>query len=497
MKRFLVLCILACGISLTSGAQNRLTVYPAPDGVEMKNDFTVKVRVPGGEWQNVPTYMVKVDEVRGTKHCVEKASLGYFDFEGQVEVSVTYDNGPIETARVRPLSYGIDPVVDGSTLTFTLDRPRNLSVEVNGDIFHNLHLFANDIDTNNPIDGVRIKNEKHLARKRKDVIYFGPGLHKIDTLFPVSGQTVYIAGGAVVRGTIHVVNASDVKIHGRGIVHPSGRGEGVYVQRSKNVEVDGIISTQCPVGGSDGVKITNVKVISSYGWGDGLNVFASSNVHYDGCFARTSDDCVTVYATRKGFTGSCRNILTENCVLWADVAHPIMIGIHGNVEDPDVIEDIVYRNIDILDHKEKQIDYQGCMAINAGDDNLIRNILFEDIRIEDFRQGQLVNIRIFFNRKYCLAPGRGIENITFRNVTYNGSGEEMSVIAGYSEDRKIKNVRFENLVINGEVISDDMPGKPAWYKTGDMARFFVGEHVEDLVFVQSVISNEKNELRNL
>ena len=497
MKRFLVLCILACGISLMSGAQNRLTVYPAPDGVEMKEDFTVKARVPGGEWQDVPTYMVKVDEVRETRHCVEKASLGYFDFEGQVEVSVTYDNGPIETARVRPLSYGIDPVVDGSTLTFTLDRPRNLSVEVNGDIFHNLHLFANDIDTNNPIDGVRIKNEKQLARKRKDVIYFGPGLHKIDTLFPVSGQTVYIAGGAVVRGTIHVVNASDVKIHGRGIVHPSGRGEGVYVQRSKNVEVDGIISTQCPVGGSDGVKITNVKVISSYGWGDGLNVFASSNVHYDGCFARTSDDCVTVYATRKGFTGSCRNILTENCVLWADVAHPIMIGIHGNVEDPDVIEDIVYRNIDILDHKEKQIDYQGCMAINAGDDNLIRNILFEDIRIEDFRQGQLVNIRIFFNRKYCLAPGRGIENITFRNVTYNGSGEEMSVIAGYSEDRKIKNVRFENLVINGEVISDDMPGKPAWYKTGDMARFFVGEHVEDLVFVQSVISNEKNELRNL
>ena len=26
-------------------------------------------------------------------------------------------------------------------MTFKLDRPRNLSVEVNGDIFHNLHLF--------------------------------------------------------------------------------------------------------------------------------------------------------------------------------------------------------------------------------------------------------------------------------------------------------------------------------------------------------------------
>ncbi|MBO5942728.1 MAG: endo-polygalacturonase [Bacteroidales bacterium] len=484
MKKLIVCALCVFVLELGLMAQDVLQVYSAPEGVEMKDDFTVKVRLAGGEWQDVPTYMVKVDEVRQTKHCVEKASLGYFDFEGQVEVSVTYNKGPIETAKVRPLSYGIKPVVDGSTLTFTLDCPRNLSVEVNGDIFHNLHLFANAIDVNNPIDGVIIKNEKQLAKKRKDVIYFGPGLHRIDTLFPVSGQTVYIAGGAVVRGTIHVVNASDVKIYGRGIVHPSGRGEGVYIQRSKNVEVDGIISTQCPVGGSDGVKITNVKVISSYGWGDGLNVFASSNVHYDRCFARTSDDCVTVYATRKGFTGSCRNILTENCVLWADVAHPIMIGIHGNVESPDVIENLVYRNIDILDHKEKQIDYQGCMAINAGDDNLIRNILFEDIRIEDFRQGQLVNIRIFYNKKYCLAPGRGIEDITFRNVTYNGSGEEMSVIYGYSEERKVKNIRFENLVINGQVISDDMPGKPTWYKTGDMCRFLIGEHVENIQFVK-------------
>lgn len=491
MKRYFIFILLSFS-AISSATRSSLTVYPAPKGVEMKEDFDVKVRVPGGEWQCVPTYMVKVDEVREARHCVEKSSMGYFDFEGEVEVSVTSNKGPIETARVRPLSYGIEPSVDGSTLVFFLDRPRNLSVEVNGDIFHNLQLFANPIDANNPIDGVKIRNEKHLAKERKDVIYFSPGVHDLgkDALFVQSGQTVYIAGGAVVYGTVHAVSVQDVKIFGRGIIMQKDRGEGVYVKRSQNVEVDGIITTQCPVGGSDGVKITNVKVISSYGWGDGLNVFASSNVHYDGCFARTSDDCTTVYATRKGFVGSCRNILTENCVLWADAAHPIMIGIHGNADDPDVIENLVYRNIDILDHKEQQVDYQGCIAINAGDGNLVRNCLFENIRIEDFRQGQLVNMRIFYNRKYCKSPGRGIEGIIFRNITYNGSGEEMSVIAGYSEDRKIRNIRFENLVINGEVISDDMPGKPAWYKTGDMCRFFIGEHVEDLVFVQSVIPNE-------
>lgn len=150
----------------------------------------------------------------------------------------------------------------------------------------------------------------------------------------------------------------------------------------------------------------------------------------------------------------------QNSTLWADVAHPIFIGIHGNVENPEILENLNYINIDILDHKEKQLDYQGCLAINTGDNNLIRNVRFENIRIEDFRQGQLVNLRIFFNEKYCKAPGRGIENILFKDISYTGKDAEVSMIIGYDKERKVKNIRFENLTINGEVIYDDMPEKP-------------------------------------
>ena len=359
-------------------------------------------------------------------------------------------------------------------MTFKLDRPRNLSVEVNGDIFHNLHLFANAIDVNKP------KNVK----KDKSLIYFGPGVHQLpnDSLAVPSGKTVYIAGGARVFGTLHVQDVENVKIFGRGIIHPEGRGAGVIIKRAKNVEVEGIISTQLPTGESNDVIIRNVKVISSYGWGDGLNVFASSNVLFDGVFCRNSDDCTTVYATRLGHKGSVRNITMQNATLWADVAHPIFIGIHGDAEYCDVIEDLKYINIDILDHKEKQLDYQGCMAINSGDNNLIRNVRFENIRVEDFRQGQLVNIRIFYNKKYCAAPGRNIENVLFKDITYNGKNAELSIISGYSPERMVKNIRFENLKINGEVIHDDMPGKPKWYQTGDMGRIYIGEHVEGVKF---------------
>ena len=293
-----------------------------------------------------------------------------------------------------------------------------------------------------------------------------------------------MAGGAIVRGCIRAVNARDVKILGRGEVHPEGRGAGISIINSRNIYVEGLITTQCPTGGSDSVIIRNVKAISSYGWGDGMNVFASNNVLFDGVFCRNSDDCTTVYATRLGFHGGCRNVTMQNSTLWADVAHPIFIGLHGDVDRNEVMENLTYRNIDILDHREMQVDYQGCLTINAGDNNLVRNVRFENIRIENFRQGQLVNLRIFYNKKYCKAPGRGIENVLFKDITYNGNHAELSHIVGYDEERMVKNIRFENLKINGKVISDDMAGKPAWYKTSDMARFFVGEHVDGIVFAK-------------
>lgn len=54
---------------------------------------------------------------------------------GKVEIAVTYNKGKIDSARVRPLSYDIPFTIEGNTLQFSLEKPANLSVEVNGDIF--------------------------------------------------------------------------------------------------------------------------------------------------------------------------------------------------------------------------------------------------------------------------------------------------------------------------------------------------------------------------
>ena len=81
------------------------------------------------------------------------------------------------------------------------------------------------------------------------------------------------------------------------------------------------------------------------------------------------------------------------------------------------MEDIVFRNIDILEHDEDDRDYQGCMTINVGDHNLAQNITFEDIRVEHIQEGQLFHLRVMYNQKYNTAPGRGVKNITFRNIS--------------------------------------------------------------------------------
>src|ERR1044072_2612657 len=144
-----------------------LAVYSAPANAELMNDFTVKVRQNDQPWKTLPVHLVKIDQVKGAKHSAENASMSYFDFSGEVEVSVTYNKGNITQSRIRPLSYNIPHTVKGRTITFKLYRAANLSVEVNGDIFHNLHLFANPINDFKP------------DPKDTNLLYFGPGIHEV------------------------------------------------------------------------------------------------------------------------------------------------------------------------------------------------------------------------------------------------------------------------------------------------------------------------------
>ena len=455
--------------------------YPAPEGAPLKNDYDVFVRPRGvEEWTKIDTYMAKVNAPIGdNKHRVTQISYALFDFTGDVFVRVVCKNRKFKSARIRPDYRGtIANVQNDSTVQFILFQPENVSVEFDGSITDNLLLFT----SRPPV--TEAEAEAEARRQGRQFISYAPGYYTDKTIAVPSNTTIYLAGGAYFTGTFTIEDAENVSIIGRGIARPGDGYEGCHIHRSKNVSIDGLILNTCPIGGSDGVTLHDVRCISHPSWGDGLNVFASSNVLYDRVFCRTSDDCTTAYATRKGFGGSVRNVRMTNSTLWADVAHPIFIGIHGNSERPDSIVGLVYENIDIICQSEPQVDYQGCMAINCGDNNYVKDVLFDNIRIENIHQGSLLQIKVSHNAKYCTAPGRGVENVTFRNIRYNGEQPYMSIINGYNEERKVRNITFEGLKINGRPIYDNMSGKPRWYRTADFVPIYIGNHVEGVVFKQ-------------
>ena len=459
---------------------HQVFTYPAPKGAPLKRDYDVYVQPRGSkEWTKIDTYMAKVNAPIGNnKHQISEISYSVFDFTGDVFVRVVTKDTKFKSARIRPDYRGtIANVLNDSTVQFLLFQPENVSVEFDGDITNNLLVF-----TSKPSIG-KAEAEAEAKTQGRKFLYYAPGLYdKEDTIRLASNTTVYLEGGSYFTGTFAIDDAHDVSILGRGIARPKSGYQGAHVYRSRNVVIDGLTLNTCPIGGSDGVILRDVRSISFPGWGDGLNAFASQNVLYDRVFCRNSDDCTTAYATRKGFSGDCRNVTMRNSTLWADVAHPIFIGIHGNSQRGDTIENLRYENIDILYQSEPQVDYQGCLAINCGDNNLVRNVVFDNIRIEQIHQGSILQVKVGYNQKYCTAPGRAVENVTFRNIRYYGEQPYMSVITGYDDGRKVRNIQFEGLKINGQTIYDDMPGKPRWYQTADYVPLYVGSHVENVVF---------------
>lgn len=75
----------------------------------------MRVRTPGGVWQDLYEYNVKVDLDKP-----QDASMVYFNFDGQVELAVQKNNGSFSRVAVRPDAKGIKPVVKNGIAYFTL-----------------------------------------------------------------------------------------------------------------------------------------------------------------------------------------------------------------------------------------------------------------------------------------------------------------------------------------------------------------------------------------
>ncbi len=390
---------------------------------------------------------------------LSRTPVAYFDFEGRVKIEIEVPGREIDTVKISPLAYGIEPEVnkEAHTVSFTVTEPDNYTVMFNDSPERAVHIFAGSIEQDRP----DFDDEK--------VIYIGPGEWDIESIVPEDGQIIYLSGGAVVHGMINANYAKDIIVMGRGIIdgsHLAGwKGKEAYIplkfDHCSNITIKGIIVLNsnawvCQAFDSKDGIIDGVKVISARPNGDGISLQSCENYSVSNCFVRSWDDSLVV----KNYDGSSRKISFENMQLWTDLAQSMEIGYETNKGQKENVEitDVSFRNITVLHNFHKPI-----ISIHNADDALISDVLFENITVEDAQMGSgdgdempyLIDMHIAQNGNWSSTKERGrIEDVTIRNVNVLAGKECTSRIKGYDETHKIKNVSLQNLEVLGKKITD-------------------------------------------
>lgn len=458
-------------------------VHDPPD-VQLHPDFAVKAKGKYDEkWLPVAAYAVDVANANITRNDFDKRTVAVasFDFGSPVQVRVSCGK-TVHSAAIRPKSLGIKTHLHDNTILFSLDTPKDVMLELNNNKWTALHVLTNKIEPASILD---------------NIWYFGPGINQgtvcpptdgVNLLIP-SNKTVYLAPGAFITYRLNFLDVSNSAVRGHGfILSPQGgylvreHGGAILISNASNIHIEGVTSLSANgfslcVGNSNNVHINRYRSFSSAGNGDGVDIFCSSAVVIENCFLRNSDDTIALYSHRWIWAGDSSDILIQGCVLLPDIAHAVNVGTHGNPENPETISNVVIRDVDVLDHDENQVWYQGCIAIDAADGNLVRDVVVEDVRVERITRGQLLNLRVMQNARWTTAPGRGIQNVAIRRLDLNMEDSKVvhpSMVLGFDSLRRVENVVVEDLVV-GRIIHDAMD-KPSWYTTADQVPMFINEH---------------------
>ncbi|HPE95248.1 MAG TPA: glycosyl hydrolase family 28 protein [Bacillota bacterium] len=440
-------------------------VYSVPNGEEKSIDYVVTAWTEkNGEKQSVDCFTAKVGTQSNGTSSVSYETMSFctldYDFSSTLYISVT----PSQThssAKVLPASAGAEYEYKDEAVTLSLNKPSNLSVEFDGDINHNLFVFAGEYDEDKPKSGDR------------GVIYYGAGTHDVGEIKLNSNQTLYIDGGAVVYGYVKAENADNISIMGSGILDGSkvdhaytgSRKRMVSLVKCTNVTIDGVTVRDASTWGvvldrcSD-VTVTNHKQISYNFNSDGFDILSCTNVLIDGAFLRNYDDNISLKAYNNT---DCTGITMRNSTLWADCAHNMLIGPEAKeAEYENKFSDILFYNIDVLESKENSDFYRGVMAITCTDNGVFDGITWDTIRVERMTKGRLINFR--YSNDYGTYFGKSVSNITIKNITCSAKTASDDYIYGNSAS-PMKNIVIENFTYLGEKVTHDRFEKCARFVT--------------------------------
>ena len=486
--------------------------WPAPAGEKLFEDYTLRVN-----GQAVPVYSCRVSAMPFNQvwpgyqrplDQTEFAGFAYWNMTGPVTVEVISKRA-FKRVAVRPSSRAIRPAIEGQRIRFELARPGQFTVELDGP-HHALHLFADPPEVDAPKPG-----DPH-------VLYFGPGVHRPGKIELKNGQTVYVAGGAVVYTAIEGQGVSGVRILGRGIIDTSqferGQGRGsIHLLGCSDIKIDGVILRDpdewtLSAFGCRHLAISRVKLIGLWRYNsDGIDICNSQDVTISNSFVRSFDDSIVLKGVNWGHHSKeemysdrpVRNFRASNLVVWCDWGRALELGLETSAPE---FTDAVFRNIDIIRTTQIAIDIQDV------DRAAIHDIRFENIRVEvddsnplpliqnhagetyspmpDAPAGACAgcatlpagtpyvpNLLVFIIYPHRLSqdPERGtIRDITFKDISVTGKPIMPSCFTGYDAQHDVRGVTIENLRFNGRPITNPAD-----------AHLEIGKYVQDVRFVKS------------
>lgn len=429
----------------------QVVTYPAPSGEAAEGDYRVEVN-------DKP-----VDLYTAESEHFGKYYFGSFDFAGEVTVRVTSAQ-PLQQAAILPSRFGIKAVMDGPHgLTFTAARPFRVVIERDG---RNgpLLLFGNPIETDRP------------KADDPNVVYFGPGVHRPETITLVDNQTLYVAGGAVVKGCV-LAKGDNITVRGRGILdgsdYPHLKGPRMWMlgmMAGKNLLVRDVMlrgswTWTLVVKACDGVVIDNVKICNSRVINDdGIDLVNSRNIVIRNCFIRTQDDCIAVKGMDHSTQKPCENMTIESCELWADRANIFRIGFECAAE---AMRDLVARDLDVLHYgpyrKPEEFWSHAVFFLQPSNNMPIERMRFENIRVnangEDIILVLARPMVCKSSKKMDTEAGR-LSECLFKDLAVTGNADNfrgMIFVAGHDAEHTVERLTFENVTRFGKTVTADDP----------------------------------------